>query len=222
MRVIIAGGGNVGTYIATELHTAGHEVLIIEVDPQRVQQALADKEPAGVEWLNIDGCEVTEFAKADPSKADVVVAVTGDDEDNLVISLLAKQEFGVPRVVARVNNPSNEWMFNASWGVDVSVSTPHMLTALVEEAVSVGSLVRLLSFENDRARLSEVTLAPNSPAEGVQLKDLGLPRDSSVVAVVRDSHVVVPRGDTCLGAGDEVIVLVTAESEDAVRRILVG
>lgn len=222
MRVIIAGGGNVGTYIATELHTAGHEVLIIEVDPQRVQQALADKEPAGVEWLNIDGCEVTEFAKADPSKADVVVAVTGDDEDNLVISLLAKQEFGVPRVVARVNNPSNEWMFNASWGVDVSVSTPHMLTALVEEAVSVGSLVRLLSFENDRARLSEVTLAPNSPAEGVQLKDLGLPRDSSVVAVVRDSHVVVPRGDTCLGAGDEVIVLVTAESEDAVRRLLVG
>ncbi|CAB4617671.1 unannotated protein [freshwater metagenome] len=222
MRVIIAGGGNVGTYIATELQTAGHEVLIIEVDPQRVQQALADKAPAGVEWLNIDGCEVTEFAKADPSKADVVVAVTGDDEDNLVISLLAKQEFGVPRVVARVNNPSNEWMFNASWGVDVSVSTPHMLTALVEEAVSVGSLVRLLSFENDRARLSEVTLAPNSPAEGVQLKDLGLPRDSSVVAVVRDSHVVVPRGDTRLGAGDEVIVLVTAESEDAVRRLLVG
>ena len=222
MRVIIAGGGNVGTYIATELQTAGHEVLIIEVDPQRVQQALADKAPDGVEWLNIDGCEVTEFAKADPSKADVVVAVTGDDEDNLVISLLAKQEFGVPRVVARVNNPSNEWMFNASWGVDVSVSTPHMLTALVEEAVSVGSLVRLLSFENDRARLSEVTLAPNSPAEGVQLKDLGLPRDSSVVAVVRDSHVVVPRGDTRLGAGDEVIVLVTAESEDAVRRLLVG
>jgi len=222
MRVIIAGGGNVGTYIATELHAAGHEVLIIEVDPQRVQQALADKTPDGVEWLNIDGCEVTEFAKADPSKADVVVAVTGDDEDNLVISLLAKQEFGVPRVVARVNNPSNEWMFNASWGVDVSVSTPHMLTALVEEAVSVGSLVRLLSFENDRARLSEVTLAPNSPAEGIQLKDLGFPRDSSVVAVVRDSHVVVPRGDTCLGAGDEVIVLVTAESEDAVRRILVG
>jgi trk system potassium uptake protein TrkA len=222
MRVIIAGGGNVGTYIATELQAAGHEVLIIEVDPQRVEQALADKTPAGVEWLNIDGCEVTEFAKADPSKADVVVAVTGDDEDNLVISLLAKQEFGVPRVVARVNNPSNEWMFNASWGVDVSVSTPHMLTALVEEAVSVGSLVRLLSFENDRARLSEVTLAPNSPAEGIQLKDLGFPRDSSVVAVVRDSHVVVPRGDTCLGAGDEVIVLVTAESEDAVRRLLVG
>ena len=92
-------------------------------------------------------------------KADVVAAVTGDDEDNLVISLLAKQEFGVPRVVARVNNPKNEWMFNEMWGVDVAVSTPHLLTALVEEAVSVGTLVRLLSFEGGKARLAEVTLA---------------------------------------------------------------
>ena len=95
--------------------------------------------------------------------ADVVAAVTGDDEDNLVISLLAKQEFAVPRVVARVNNPKNEWMFNENWGVDVAVSTPHLLTALVEEAVSVGSLVRLLSFEGGRASLIEVTLAGDSP-----------------------------------------------------------
>ncbi len=222
MRVVIAGGGNVGTYIATELQKAGHEVLIVEVDQDRVAQALDAGEPAGVTWLNADGCEVSELAKADPARADVVVAVTGDDEDNLVISLLSKQEFGVPRVVARVNNPSNEWMFNASWGVDVSVSTPHLLTALVEEAVSVGSLVRLLSFENDRARLSEVTLAPNSPAEGKEIKALGLPRDSTVVAVLRRDHLVVPRGDTVLGAGDEVLVLVTVDSEDEVRRLLVG
>ncbi len=222
MRVVIAGGGNVGTYIATELQKAGHEVLIVEVDQDRVARAQASGEPAGVTWLNADGCEVSELAKADPARADVVVAVTGDDEDNLVISLLSKQEFGVPRVVARVNNPSNEWMFNASWGVDVSVSTPHLLTALVEEAVSVGSLVRLLSFENDRARLSEVTLAPNSPAEGKEIKALGLPRDSTVVAVLRRDHLVVPRGDTVLGAGDEVLVLVTVDSEDEVRRLLVG
>ena len=152
----------------------------------------------------------------------MVVAVTGDDEDNLVISLLAKQEFGVPRVVARVNNPNNEWMFNESWGVDVSVSTPHLLTALVEEAVSVGSLVRLLSFEHGRARLSEVTLAENSPAEGDRDPHLGLPRDSTVVAVLRVDHVVVPRGDTVLDAGDEVLVLVTVDAEDEVRRLLVG
>lgn len=222
MRVVIAGGGNVGTYIAGELQGAGHDVLIVEVDPDRVARAQAAGEPVGVAWLNVDGCEVTEFAKADPASADVVVAVTGDDEDNLVISLLAKQEFGVPRVVARVNNPSNEWMFNESWGVDVSVSTPHLLTALVEEAVSVGTLVRLLSFDNDRARLSEVTLAPDSPAEGKDIKSLGLPRDSTVVAVLRADHLVVPRGDTVLGVGDEVLVLVTRDSEDEVRRLLIG
>jgi trk system potassium uptake protein TrkA len=220
MRVVIAGGGNVGTYIATELQKAGHEVLIVEVDPDRVARAQAAGEPEGVKWLNVDGCEVSSFAKAEPKRADVVV--TGDGEDNLVISLLAKQEFGVPRVVARVNNPSNEWMFNASWGVDVSVSTPHLLTALVEEAVSVGSLVRLLSFENDRARLSEVTLAENSPAEGVEIRNLALPRDSTVVAVLRQDHLVVPRGDTVLGAGDEVLVLATVDAEDEVRRLLVG
>lgn len=222
MRVVIAGGGNVGTYIAAELQQVGHEVLIIEVDPARVAQAQADGEPAGVTWLNVDGCEVSEFAKAQPELADVVVAVTGDDEDNLVISLLAKQEFSVPRVIARVNNPSNEWMFNASWGVDVSVSTPHMLTALVEEAVTVGSLVRIMAFQNDSARLSEIRLADDSPANGVRIADLKLPRESTVVAVVRDGKVIFPRGDVSLSAGDEVLILAMVETEDAVREILVG
>lgn len=222
MRVVIVGGGNVGTYIADELHRAGHEVLIVEADANRVAEAEATGEPAGVPWLRADGCEVSELVGAEPQTAEVMVAVTGDDEDNLVISLLAKQEFGVPRVVARVNNPANEWLFNESWGIDVSVSTPHLLTALVEEAVSVGSLVRLLSFEGGRARLSEVTLAEDSPADGNEIVDLGFPRDSTVVAIVRDEHLVVPRGDTMLYVGDEVLVLVTDDSEDAVRRILVG
>jgi trk system potassium uptake protein TrkA len=222
MRVVIAGGGNVGTYIADELHRAGHEVLLVEVDPARVEEAVRKQEPPGVQWLLADACEVSELMLADPGKADVMVAVTGDDEDNLVISLLAKQEFGVPRVVARINNPANEWLFNEGWGVDVSVSTPHLLTALVEEAVSVGSLVRLLAFEGGRVRLSEVTLADDSPAGGKEIVALGLPRDSTVVAVLREDHVVVPRGDTVLFGGDEVIVMVTNESEEEVRRILVG
>lgn len=222
MRVVIAGGGNVGTYIARELSEGKHEVTIVEVDPRRYAQAVESGQPAGVRWLQADGCEVSEFALAEPEKADVVVAVTGDDEDNLVISLLAKQEFGVPRVVARVNNPDNEWMFNETWGVDVSVSTPHLLTALVEEAVSVGSLVRLLSFDKGRARLAEVTLAPGSPAEGKEIADLGLPRDSTVVAIIRGDHLVVPRGDTVFHVGDEVLVLVTDESEDAVRTVLIA
>src|SRR5690606_25350708 len=106
-----------------------------------------------------DACEVNVLRDAGVGSADVMVAATGDDEDNLVVSLLAKQEFAVPRVVARVNHPQNHWLFNETWGVDVSVSTPHLLTALVEEAVSVGSLVRLLNFAEGEAGLVEVTLA---------------------------------------------------------------
>jgi len=138
------------------------------------------------------------------------------------VSLLSKQEFAVPRVIARVNHPKNLWLFTETWGVDVSVSVPHLLTALVEEAVSVGTLVRLLHLAEGKAGLVEVTLAEDSPADRRKISELGMPRDASVVAVIRDRRVVVPRGDTSLQAGDEVIALVTEDSEDAVRTILVG
>jgi len=121
-----------------------------------------------------------------------------------------------------VNNPKNEWMFNEMWGVDVSVSTPHLITAMVQEAVSVGSFVRLLSFEGGKARLSEATLTDQSPSAGQDIAELGLPRDSTVVAVIRDDHVIVPRGDTVLHAGDEVLVLTTPEAEDSVVTTLLG
>ena len=222
MRVVIAGGGSVGRFIAEQLHESNHEVLIVDNDPAVVRSALRSGEPAGVPWLEADACEATRLAEAEVERADVVAAVTGDDEDNLVISLLAKQEFGVPRVVARVNNPKNEWMFNQLWGVDVAVSTPHLITALVQEAVSVGSFVRLLSFEGGKARLAEVTLAEGSPAADKEIVELGLPRDATVVAIVRQERVLVPRGDTLIRAGDEVIVLVTGDSEDEVRAILTG
>jgi trk system potassium uptake protein TrkA len=222
MRVVIAGGGNVGTFIADDLAQAGHDVAIVEIDAERVAAAQANGEPPGVAWVVADACELSELARADLDQADVVAAVTGDDEDNLVISLLSKQEFAVPRVVARVNNPKNEWMFNEMWGVDVSVSTPHLLTALVEEAVSVGTLVRLLSFEGGKARLSEATLTDESPSSGKDISELALPRDSTVVAVIRDNHVIVPRGDTSLHSGDEVLVLTSPEAESAVVSTLLG
>jgi trk/ktr system potassium uptake protein len=222
MRVVIAGGGNVGTFIADDLAQAGHDVAIVEIDAERVAAAQANGEPPGVAWVVADACELSELARADLDQADVVAAVTGDDEDNLVISLLSKQEFAVPRVVARVNNPKNEWMFNEMWGVDVSVSTPHLLTALVEEAVSVGTLVRLLSFEGGKARLSEATLTDQSPSSGKDISELALPRDSTVVAVIRDNHVIVPRGDTSLYSGDEVLVLTSPEAESAVVTTLLG
>lgn len=216
MRIIVAGAGAVGTFVASQLVEAGHEVVIIEIDPARA----AALDLPSVRIVVGDGCEPNQLSTTEPETAEVLVAVTGDDEDNLVISLLAKQEFGVPRVIARVNNPGNEWMFNSSWGVDVSVSTPHLLTSLVQEAVSVGSLVRLLSFEQGKASLIEITLADNSPILGQEIAQAGFPRDSTVVAVLRRDRVIVPRGDTLLQAGDEVLVLVTPESEPAVRVLL--
>ena len=222
MEVVIAGGGSVGRFIADQLVGGGHAVTIVDSDPDLVTRRQAGSQPGGVAWRRGDACQVDVLEAAGLERADVIAAVTGDDEDNLVISLLSKQEFGVPRVVARVNNPNNEWMFNEMWGVDVSVSTPHLITALVEEAVSVGSFVRLMSFEHGRAKLAEVTLAPGSPAIDREIVELGFPRDATVVAILRDDRVVVPRGDTILRGGDEVVVLVTADSEDAVRAVLVG
>jgi trk system potassium uptake protein TrkA len=219
VKVAIAGAGNVGTFIAADLRQAGHDVLLIEKDIAlvgRLQPGL------DVEWFIGDACEVNSLHAAGVANVDVMVAATGDDEDNLVVSLLAKQEFAVPRVVARVNHPKNYWLFNDTWGVDVSVSTPHLLTALVEEAVSVGSLVRLLQFEGGEARLVEVTLAEDSPADGKVIADLGVPRDATIVALVRQGHVVVPRGDTVVEAGDEVLALVTPDSEDGLKAILIG
>jgi trk system potassium uptake protein TrkA len=219
MKVSIAGGGVVGRSIARDLVRNGHEVLIVEADAGVVSR---HHEEVGCRWFAGDACEVSTLHASGFGNGDVVVAATGDDEDNLVVSLLAKQEFAVPRVIARVNHPKNSWLFNETWGVDVSVSTPHLITALVEEAVSVGTLVRLLHFAEGKAGLVEVTLAEESPAAGNEISALGMPRDSSVVAVIRDRRVVVPRGDTELAVGDEVIALVTEDSEEAVRRILVG
>ncbi|HEX9548931.1 MAG TPA: TrkA family potassium uptake protein [Acidimicrobiales bacterium] len=219
MKVAIAGAGNVGTSIASELHDAGHSVLLIEQDPDLVAQL---RPTLDVTWYEGDACEVNTLQAAGLADSDVVVAATGDDEDNLVVSLLAKMEFAVPRVVARVNHHKNYWLFNEAWGVDVSVSTPHLLTAVVEEAVSVGTLVRLLQFAQGEARLVEVTLASDSPAKGKPLSDMDLPRDISVVAIVRGGRVVVPRGDTVMQVGDEVLVLVTGDAENTVKELLVG
>jgi trk system potassium uptake protein TrkA len=219
MRVAIAGAGKVGLFIANDLSAAGHDVLLIEQDPGVVSRSVAGE---GVDWHLGDACEVNSLRDAGLEKCDVVVAATGDDEDNLVVSLLAKTEFAVPRVIARVNHPKNEWLFNDNWGVDVSVSTPHLITALVEEAVTVGRLVRILQLQGGQARLVEVTLAEDSPAIDQSIAEIDVPRNATIVAIVRDEHVVMPRGDSIFEAGDEVLAMVTPDSEDEVRRLLTG
>ena len=219
MKVAVTGAGAVGTFVATDLRAANHEVLMIERNPDVAARLRSGTE---FDWYVGDACEVSHLHEAGIASVDVMVAATGEDQVNLVVSLLAKQEFAVPRVVARVNDPKNKWLFNESWGVDVSVSTPHLLTALIEEAVSVGSLVRLFELEGGNAQLIEVTLAEDSPARDKTLAGLGVPRDATIVAVVRSGHVVFPRGDTVLQLGDEVLALVTPESEPGVKALLVG
>ena len=219
MKVAIAGAGAVGTFVANDLRAANHDVLLIERNPDIAARL---RSVVDVEWFVGDACEVDKLQEAGVADFDVMVAATGEDQVNLVVSLLAKQEFAVPRVVARVNDPKNKWLFNENWGVDVSVSTPHLLTALIEEAVSVGSLVRLFELEGGDAQLIEVTLADDSPALDRTIADLNVPRDATIVAVVRTGHVVVPRGDTLLQLGDEVLALVTPDSETAVKELLVG
>ncbi|MHB1508791.1 MAG: potassium channel family protein [Acidimicrobiales bacterium] len=219
MRVAVAGAGKVGRFLAEDLAASGHQVLLLEKNPDLVS---AIEPSAGVSCICADACEVASLQSAHLDEVDVMVAVTGDDEDNLVISLLAKQEFAVPRVIARVNHPRNHWLFNESWGIDVAVSTPQLLAGLVEEAVSVGVLVRLLQFEGGNSRLVEMTLAEKSPARGQALGEIGLPRGATIVALVRDGHVVVPRSDSVLDTGDEVLLLVSSSIDDSEIRDLLA
>jgi trk system potassium uptake protein len=224
MKILIAGGGSVGRHMAAQLAAAGDQPLIVDNDFAMVGRRREAAGSSGVRWMVGDACDVSVLEQAGARTADVFTAVTGDDEDNLVASLLAKQEFGIPRVIARVNNPGNEWLFNEMWGVDIAVSTPHLLTSLVQEAVSVGALVRLLSLQRGRANLVEVTLSPQSPACGRTIAASCLPREAAVVAMIRSGHVIVPTVDTVLNVHDEIVVLLTgtADDETALHRALIG
>lgn len=216
MRVAIAGAGNVGRSIASELLANGHDVLLIDKDTKAIKAASVPE----AEWLLADACELSMLEEAALDRCNVVIAATGDDKVNLVVSLLAKTEFGVPRVVARVNHPRNEWMFNESWGVDVSVSTPRIMSALVEEAVSVGDLVRLFSFRQGEANLVELTLPPDSPIVGTAVADVAWPVDTSLVSIIRGKHVHSPLPDLPLEAGDELLFVAAPEREKQLEDLL--
>jgi trk system potassium uptake protein TrkA len=220
MRVVISGAGAVGRHLAGDLAKRGHSVTLIEQNPDVLETA---KEWApDVDHQIGDACEPWVLEKVQMNTADVVVAATGDDEDNLVTSLLAKQEFGVPRVLARVNHPSNEWLFTEQWGVDAAVSPPHILTAMVEEEVTVGDLVRLLPLERGGISIVELTIPQDSPTAGRPLYELRLPPDCAIVAIIRGGHVVIPQPETVLADGDEVLALTVPDAEAEVRSILVG
>ncbi|MDR1430929.1 MAG: TrkA family potassium uptake protein [Propionibacteriaceae bacterium] len=217
MRVVIAGAGNVGVSIARELTTNGHQVLLIDRDPAAIK---TDSVPEA-EWLLADACELDSLEEAGLDSCDVSIAATGDDKVNLVHSLLAKTEFGVPRTVARVNHPANEWLFNELWGVDVMVSTPRLMGALVEEAVTVGDLVRLFSFRGGNANLVEMTLPVGSPRVGVRTADLCLPGDAVLVCVIRDGVARAPQAEGELESDDELLFVCDPSYEPELAQYLV-
>ena len=220
VRVAIAGAGSVGTAIAADLHANGHEVLVFEQDPELVERL---RPTLDVTWVAADACEVSSLDAAGLATVDVVVAATGDDEDNLVISLLAKQEFAVPRVVARVNHPKNQWLFNESWGVDVSVS--HAPAA--DRAGRGGGLGRRAGppAAVPRRRAPTWSRSPwprTRPANDIAIADLDFPATASWWPSSAPTASSCPRGDTVLQSGDEVLVLVTADAEDAVHALFIA
>ncbi|MDY6811286.1 TrkA family potassium uptake protein [Gordonia sp. HNM0687] len=211
MKVAIAGAGAVGRSIARELLLNRHEVTLFERKPAHIDPAAVPD----ANWVQADACELSNLERAELQSYDVMVAATGDDKANLVVSLLAKTEFAVNRVVARVNDPRNEWLFDEDWGVDVAVSTPRILASLVEEAVSVGDLVRLMTFRQGQANLVELTLPANTPLAGKPVRKLTLPRDAALVTILRGGRVIVPQSDDPIEGGDELVFIAPAEAEPA-------
>lgn len=216
MKVAIAGAGAVGRSIARELVGNSHDVCLIERNPGHFD---VDAIPAA-QWLFGDACELSLLEAMQLQQYDVVIAATGDDKANVVLSLLAKTEFAVPRVVARVNDPRNEWLFDNAWGVDVAVSTPRMLASLVEEAFAIGDVVRLIEFRKGNANLVEVTLPDNTPWGGRPVRKLELPRDVALVTILRDQRVIVPEPDQPLEGGDELLFVAAPDVEVELRRLL--
>jgi trk system potassium uptake protein TrkA len=218
MKIAIAGAGNAGRAIARELLANGHQVLLIDKNPK----ALKMESVPNAEWLLADACEISTLDKASLDQCQVLVAATGDDKVNLVASLLAKTEYGVPRVVARVNHPKNEWLFDSSWGVDVAVSTPRIIAALVEEAVSVGDVVRLFSIKSGEANLVEITLPDGASCVGKSVSEVQLPVDASLAAIIRDGHVISPTKQDVFAAGDELIFVASSDAEDLIKGCFVS
>ncbi|MGH3733173.1 MAG: potassium channel family protein [Acidimicrobiales bacterium] len=222
MKIVIAGGGSVGTSIALDLLDRHHDVTLLEILIERAER-LKTMLP-GVSVMAADACEYSSLAAADVRSADVMIAATGDDEDNLVVSWLSKQEFGVPRVISRVNNARNEWLFNESWGVDVSVSTPALITSLVDEAVEVGSIIELMTLAHGKMRLIEVTLDANSPAvvQNLTLDELRLPDSLRVVTVVRNDQPLVPSSSMRFLEHDHVVLMARTDASHDCTMAFIG
>jgi trk system potassium uptake protein TrkA len=218
MFIIIVGAGKVGYFLARRLVASKHTVSIVEKD-----QALCEEIAKELEGLviNGDGCNPRILEEAQAKRADVLAAVTGDDEDNLIICQLAKEIFGVRRTVGRVNNPDNEHAF-AELGIDVPVDSTKIIAKIIEEEVSFSDFVNLMSFKRGKLAIVRVDLPSDSPVIGREIKDIELPPDSVLVSIVRKDEVVVPKGNTALEPGDDIIALTVVGNEPQLLNLLVG
>lgn len=214
MFAIVVGGGKTGSYLASSLVEDGHTVAVIEKSPEVFAKL---RREVNTEMFQIDGCDPEKLEEAGIGKADLVVAVTGDDEDNLVVSQLAKYTFNVPRVIARVNNPKNRWLFDRQWGVDVAVSAVHIIAKIIQEEASLGDIVTLMKLKEGNVALVEVKLGAQAKAVGKAVKDLALPEDAVLVAILRDERIIPPRGDTTIEASDELLALTSVKHEQALK-----
>jgi trk system potassium uptake protein TrkA len=218
MRIGIAGAGSVGRSVARELLENGHRVLLIEHEVAKYQPHLV---PAA-EWLLADACELASLEECGLQLCDVVITATGDDKANVTAALLAKSEFGVPHVVARVNDARNEWMFTEAWGVDIAVSTPRAMVAGVEGAIDIGHLVRMMGLRRGGANVAKLTLSVGNPTVGRAVRDLRLPANTVLITMIRDNHVILPKPDDVLQAHDEMIFVAGSADETEIRRALEG
>jgi trk/ktr system potassium uptake protein len=217
MYILIGGGGQVGYYLTRELLKQDHEVLLLDKDPRRVEQLRLE---LGAAVTRGDACEARTLEAVGCSRANMVIAVTGDDEDNLVICQVAKERFHCERTIARVNNPANEELFQAL-GIDITVSPTSLILHLIEEQIPHYNLVPLLTLSRIGLGLVEVTIPPDSPAAGRDIRTLDLPSSVNVALVVRGDRNITPRGDTVIQSDDHIFALTTEDGERILReRIL--
>jgi trk system potassium uptake protein TrkA len=217
MYIIVVGGGKVGYYLAKELVEEGHEVLVIEKDASKVERIAED---LGDITLRGDGCEAATMEVAGFGRADMVIAVTGDDEDNLVVCQVAKVKFNVPRAMARINNPKNEEIFKRL-GIDTTVSATGAILAQIEQELPTHPLIPLLTLKGGGLEMVEVKVPDNSAVVGKRIGEILLPQQSLIALIVdQDGVPRVPKSDTVVRAGDEVVAVTRTENEDALRSVL--
>lgn len=216
MYVVIVGGGKVGSYLARMLKESGYQITLVEERKEQVAKILEDQPDLNV--VRGDGCEPDILDEARMLKADAVVAVTGHDEDNIVVCMLAKHEYEVPSTIARINNPKNEWLFRESFGVDIALSNTHMIAKILQEEVALGDIVTLLKLRKGAVSLVEVTLEESSPAVGKALKDIEMAGDTVLVTVIRGNDLILPKGDTVLMAGDEILAVTSTTGEGSLSK----